>query len=103
MNDPVMTNKGLTTVFFRPEGNPVWDAALDVTPDLPVFRLSQKIKAHWKLDELTTLTLHIAKDKAGKELGAALDGSNSLREELSTAELPADKKIRIVVKVAAGE
>jgi hypothetical protein len=86
-------------VFIKRQGGADW-AEVTAHDGISVAGLKEQIKAKLELKEsLDALTLHVTKDKAGNDLGAALDSTDSIAEVLSTAQLPADKKVRIVVKV----
>jgi hypothetical protein len=83
------------TVFVKREGSADWAEVVAGT-DTSVARLTKAIVAELKLEgeRLSALTLHVARDKAGKDLGDALDSSDTL----SAANLQAGAKI--VVKMA---
>ncbi len=88
---------GTLTLFVKREGDPSW-AEVVVGSGASVARLTEAVQA--KLPSLvgkdaSTLTLHVARDKAGKDVGVALDSSDSL----AAVNLQAGAKI--VIKVAA--
>jgi hypothetical protein len=84
------------TVFVKREGDPDW-AEVVLTSDATVSQLKKAIVAELPSlqgKDLSTLTLHVARDEAGKDLCDALDS----RLTLAAANLQAGASI--VVKVA---
>jgi hypothetical protein len=88
------------TLFVKREGDAAW-AEVTAEVSISVARLTKEIVKELpslRDKDLSTLTLHVAKDKAGTDLEAALDSTDTIEEALS--QHAAMKKTRIVVKVA---
>jgi hypothetical protein len=83
------------TLFVKREGSVSW-AEVSLTSDATVARLTKAIVVELDIKEpLDSLTLHVARDEAGKDLGDALNS----RHTLAAANLQAGASIG--VKVAA--
>jgi hypothetical protein len=83
------------TLWVKREGDAAW-AEVTIDSSISVARMTEEVEKKLKVEEgLDTLTLHVAADKEGKDLGAALDSTHSIEEAL-----PQAGKIRIVIKAA---
>ena len=88
------------TVFVKREGDPSW-AEVVLTNNATVARLTKAIVAELPSlqgKDASTLTLHVARDKAGTDLGDALESSDML----AAVNLQAGTKIVVKVAGAAG-
>jgi len=96
------TASSTRTLFVKREGDAGW--AKMTSTALDVADLTEDIARALKLEVRTSaITLHLATDKAGGNVGDALDGTDSVHEALATAASSSvDGKVRIVVKVAGG-
>lgn len=82
------------TLFVKREGDADW-AAVSMDSAATVACLKEEIVRKLAITErLSTITLHVAKDNAGMDLGAALDS----RATVTAAEL--ENGASIVVKIA---
>ena len=88
------------TVFAKPHGHADWvKVIVPITTDVADMK-EQIMKQLPSLRDKdpSSLTLHVAKDKAGMDLEPALDSMDTVEHALAKV---ADQKPRIVVKVAA--
>ena len=98
---PVASQAALTkTVFVKTEGAPGWIKIRLSASVVDVADLLKKAAKELQLTErLDKLTLHLALDTAGSQLGDALDSTDSLEEAL--AKVPSAGEISLVIKTAS--
>jgi len=89
------TNPAERTFWVKKEGDPAW-AEVTAVGNVSVARLTKKIAMELPSlsnKDLRTLTVYMAKDEEGRDLGPPLDSTDSVEEAL-----PQAGKIRIVIK-----
>ena len=87
------------TVFVKKEGDKDY-AEVRVASNVSVAYLKEEISKELQLTaRLSTLTLHVAKDKDGKELGDPLDSRAPVELALQSAPRDVYGNVTVIVKV----
>jgi hypothetical protein len=93
-------------LFVKRENGVDWAELLPVVSNITsVVALKEQLKEKLELKEpLDAFTLHVAKDRHGRDLGDALDSTGTVAEALCLLQLAADQanRVRIVAKVGDG-